>query len=1055
MSRRHDPFEELTLDQKAQINSICEQFEQALTSGCPARVEDQLAELVEPVRPVLLRELLLLECMDRLRRGDLVREESLLARFPGCADLIGDMLGEARRYAAAPPGTVISGMPPTGGDMESPRKLGRFVLKQLLNSGGFGTVYLAEDPERNGPVALKVPHLEILLTPSLRRRFVFEGEAASALEHPHLVQVIEASEVGALCYIASHYVPGTDLASWLRQRKGRGEPVPVNSAARLVATLADAMQHAHDRGVLHCDLKPGNVLLADGRELFPIITDFGLARLVGAPSELSQTGQLLGTPAYMAPEQAQGRRKDLTPRSDVWALGAILYELLAGAPPFAGNSPIEVLHKVVNEDTLSLRSRRREVPVDLEAICLHCLEKNPEQRYPSAAALADDLERWLRGEPVKARRIGWLGRGWRWCRRKPAIAGLLGTVLLAVASGFSTSLVLWRQSAANEARALAGEAQALANLKKEELARRETEASYEQINQLVHEIIQSSTLPPLSLDWERTVPDIQLLRKQEEHFARLLTKSPGDTSTRIALTTLRGSMATRYANRGHMVEMATCLQGARDLWETLARQSDSKPEHRDWLASTYHWQADAAHFQGQFEQSFRFRVRAYAISQELAEEQPGNMNLLSKVVFRSDGLIYRSGWAEDRGGLLRLLEEERAVLRKLISEGSVQTATRKRLALTCLLLGDCHRGTHRIREALPCWREAYKQYRILARQQPDDVLVNFHLGLCCSQLMAEQPSGPYRSEAQMFLEQSAKRLAALAQQFPGATWPQCMLLKTYCCLAVCYCKAGRPALAKQIIQERGRHLVAQVGTLGADWHQGAFLAWTLLTAADLLEKDMPVVALAVVRETAGLTERLAEALLRDPGFRKNLAEQSVNLSAYLCRLGDPERALRQAEQARRLYEGLHRGAPSTLPYAQGLGQAWERIAKAHWKLGRRDQALDAFREAGAAQRRVVEQMPTVPIFRMWLSRCYDRVAHYSALAGDRPGAALALLERKKLWPGNAEELMKVSADFQNLAKDMGKGGVSLSPPEQEERQRYLAEAERARGAAEAVRGDKP
>jgi hypothetical protein len=337
-------------------------------------------------------------------------------------------------------------------DEGTPARLGRFEVRRELGRGSFGVVFLAYDPQLRREVALKVPRPEALLTPELRARFRQEAQAAAGLEHPNLVPVYEAGEQGPLCFIASAYCPGVTLAAWLKQR---GEPVPVETAARLVAALAEAVEHAHRRGVLHRDLKPSNILLASpadpaATDLSPRITDFGLAKLVedGSGATLAgcptQTGAVLGTPRYMAPEQADGRSKAVGPAADIYALGVLLYEVLTGRPPFQADTALDTLWLVRTQEPLAPGRLRPGLPRDLETICLKCLHKEPGWRYASARALADDLGRFLRHEPIHARRAGPLGRLARWGRRNPtlAITITLAGALVGLAAGLGITGVL-------------------------------------------------------------------------------------------------------------------------------------------------------------------------------------------------------------------------------------------------------------------------------------------------------------------------------------------------------------------------------------------------------------------------------------------------------------------------------------------------------------------------------------------------------------------------------------------------------------------------------------
>jgi formylglycine-generating enzyme required for sulfatase activity len=263
-------------------------------------------------------------------------------------------------------------------------------------------------------------------------RFRLEAEAVARLQHPNIVQVFEVGEAGGHPYCALEFVEGGSLADKLA-----GKPLPVREAARLVEALAQAVQLAHSRNVVHRDLKPANVLLAaDGT---PKITDFGLARQLDSDSGQTQAGAVMGTPSYMAPEQASGRSHHAGPAADVYALGAILYECLSGRPPFKGKTVVETLDQVRTQEPAPPSRWRAGVPLDLETICLKCLRKEPEKRYASAAELADDLVRYQRGEPIQARPAGRCERGVKWVKRNPVVAGAAATVVLALAGGATVS----------------------------------------------------------------------------------------------------------------------------------------------------------------------------------------------------------------------------------------------------------------------------------------------------------------------------------------------------------------------------------------------------------------------------------------------------------------------------------------------------------------------------------------------------------------------------------------------------------------------------------------
>jgi serine/threonine-protein kinase len=301
-----------------------------------------------------------------------------------------------------------------------------YDVEAVLGRGGMGVVYRARHRKLNRPVALKMILAGAYASPPNRARFQREAVAVAALRHPNIVQVYDSGEAGGRPYFTMELVEGGTLADRLA-----GTPLPTRAAAELVAALAGAVELAHANGVVHRDLKPANVLLtADGTAK---VTDFGLARYTEGGPELTLSGTRVGTPSYMAPEQALGRSRAIGPATDVYALGAILYELLTGRPPFKGESAAETERQVLAEDPVPPSRLNAQAPRDLETICLTCLHKEPRRRYLSAAALRSDLQRFVDGRPITARRVGRLERVVRWMRRNPTATALIGTsALLAV-----------------------------------------------------------------------------------------------------------------------------------------------------------------------------------------------------------------------------------------------------------------------------------------------------------------------------------------------------------------------------------------------------------------------------------------------------------------------------------------------------------------------------------------------------------------------------------------------------------------------------------------------
>ncbi|MGE3315233.1 MAG: protein kinase [Planctomycetaceae bacterium] len=313
-----------------------------------------------------------------------------------------------------------------------PRQFGGYELLNELARGGMGIVYKARQISANRIVALKVIQRGELAGPEDKLRFQTEAEAAASLSHPHIVPIYDVGEVDGQNYFSMELVAGDNL----RRRVADG-PLSNREAARVVQLVAAAMAYAHSKGIIHRDLKPENVLIDAAEQ--PRITDFGLAKRLEADSNLTSTGQILGTPGYMSPEQAGGETAKIDTRSDVYSIGAVLYCVLAGRPPFQAPSVIDTLIQVIGREPVSPREINPFVDKDLETLCLKCLEKQPSQRPPTAEHLSEELGRYLRGEPIHSRPVGTVARVARWARRNRMVAGLASAVLVSLVVGVSVS----------------------------------------------------------------------------------------------------------------------------------------------------------------------------------------------------------------------------------------------------------------------------------------------------------------------------------------------------------------------------------------------------------------------------------------------------------------------------------------------------------------------------------------------------------------------------------------------------------------------------------------
>jgi predicted Ser/Thr protein kinase len=395
--------------------------------------------------PASVLELIYHEVQLRRQRQEQPSVEEFVQRFPHHADSLRHHFAlnqEVGPVGAPPAPSGTPTVPPSQGATLTvavntgpgmPVVAGYQILS-VLGQGGMGVVYQAEQTGLKRLVALKMILAGSHARPEERARFRTEAEAVARLQHPNIAQIYEVNESEGRPYLSLEFVDGGSLAQRIRS----APPTP-QEAAGLVETLARAVQHAHERRIIHRDLKPANVLVTAAG--VPKIVDFGLAKQLDGDGQHTTSGAIIGTPSYMAPEQASGKKKGVGPAADIYALGAILFELVTGRPPFRGETPLDTIFQVTTHDPPAPTSLKPGCPRDLETIILKCLEKDPRRRYASAAALADDLHRFLGSEPIWAQRVSLLYRGLRWVWRRPAEAAVLA-MIVCVALALVTGEVL-------------------------------------------------------------------------------------------------------------------------------------------------------------------------------------------------------------------------------------------------------------------------------------------------------------------------------------------------------------------------------------------------------------------------------------------------------------------------------------------------------------------------------------------------------------------------------------------------------------------------------------
>jgi tetratricopeptide (TPR) repeat protein len=601
----------------------------------------------------------------------------------------------------------------------TPDRIGRFQIVARQGQGGFGLVFRAIDPQLGREVALKVPYASTLLDTEARRRFCREAETAARLEHSHIVPVYEAGEAGAVLYIVMEFCPGPSLAAWLAARK---EPAPPREAAATLLILVEAARYLHSREIIHRDLKPHNVLLfppgpasPDGppdtaRELgyfVPKVADFGLAKVLQKAGEETRAGTVLGTAKYMAPEQVEGNPQGVSWHTDVYALGAILYELLTLRAPFEGDSDAQIRDRVRNSEPARPSDLAAGIDRDLETICLKCLEKDPLQRYPSAEALGEDLEHWLAGEPIRARRATTLERTVKWVRRRPAAAALIAVSVLAV---FAITW-LYISSLHKDLALLAKQREVEAERQDKIAARR---LGRETIRQTWTTVSLARRSGRKDLETLERVVLTQAVKSLEE-LARQPAEEPEALAERGRANLLLALLAIRTGARQEAITHGVQAQG---VFDRLVSEHADVPDYREDQGTALTNLANFYLLAGQPEKSHLAYTQALGVLKPLVQDYPGEPRYradLAALHSNLGTLAYQRG---QQAAAQTAFEQASSLSRGLVHDNPNEPAYKNQLAVSLLNLGRVHADRLENDRARKAFQEALQLAEAAAASQP-------------------------------------------------------------------------------------------------------------------------------------------------------------------------------------------------------------------------------------------------------------------------------------------------------------------------------------------------
>jgi serine/threonine-protein kinase len=933
--------------------------------------------------------------LEAVDAGGCADPEEWLGRFPDLAPALAHFFAEEGRVHGllAPlnqtPGLADRSTPAPGPDhaavedqpLESPLPhLGDYELLEEVARGGMGVVYRARQKSLNRVVALKRILAGRLAFAEEVRRFRYEAELAANLDHPHIVPIYEVDEHDGLPYFTMKFVEGGSLAQHVRRFGG-----DARAAARLVAQVARAVHHAHQRGLLHRDLKPANVLLDTDNQ--PHLTDFGLARRLGGGAGLTGSGAAVGTPSYMAPEQATGQA--VTTAADVYSLGAILYELLAGTPPFRADHPLETLRQAQEQAPIRPRSVNPKVPRDLETVCLKCLEKDPARRYAGADDLADDLERFLRGEPIRGRRVGLAGQLWRWCRRRPLPACLAASLALSVVVGLGLVTWQWRRAEANFVRAEANFARAEEERERALEERARADEGFREAHRAVHDFFRVTSEGNL-----RDIPGAQKVRK-------------------------------------------ALLKAALAYYQRFLRERGQDKTLQKELAEVHLRIGMLSGMLGASSQGLAAAQRALAIYREMLRDEPASVPLRKGLASTLTEIGFMQSHTGKVTAALESLGEARRLYEGLRRERPNDQEVQNGVAALLNGIGLAQSKTGRVAAAIETANQARQLREELNRRSPSDVHGKENLARVCLNLAGLHWSLGHRVESGRFSSQARDILEALVKADPANIRYRHLLAEAYRLVAV-----GLPPAGALPLAQKGHALLVRL----CDLEPGAAAFQSKLAASHQLlgflhrQTGHKAEALAEFEKALAVMERVVRRHPAVTDFRNHLARFHYDRGVMQNDLGSTAQALESFTAARDIRLRLVEANPRDLAYRTDLGVVLLSLSGTLAALGRKQEALEVSRQAVQEHKAVFAKAPKVPRYRAVLIHALRGRMELALVNGRAAEAATTALELKKLWPPQGKELYIVAQGLAYAAAEAGKNPKPSTAASDVERYAALAVA---------------
>jgi tetratricopeptide (TPR) repeat protein len=853
-------------------------------------------------------------------------------------------------------------------------------------------------------VALKVLRLDAAREPRAVLRFRREAQAAARLHHTNIVPVFEVGQDGDTAFYAMQLIPGRGLDQVIdelrRQAPAAAAPTTVVAAdpaaglapslrtggfclhqtpspdlaladaerassvaptapessvvlaglsdggagrtafyravARIGEQVASALAYAHARGIVHRDVKPSNLLLDASGVVW--VADFGLAKADDSDA-LTHTGDVVGTLRYMAPERFKGRANA---GADVYALGLTLYELLALRPAFGARDRLELIEQIKNQEPARPRSLDSGIPRDLETVVLKAMNKDPGRRYPSAQHLADDLRRWLAGEPVQARPMARLERGWRWARRNPLPATLAVVLALAVTAGLATALALWRN--------------AERHLGEEEAARRESEAHYRTCRRLLGEYVAVTRDLRLHSPAARR-EQRQALAKARAFCEGLGRQRPGDLAVQRVLAEVCTALAALDAHDGQLDEARQAGETARALWQELGAATPDA-DCADGLASVLSTLGLVYGHLGRNAEAAASLRQALALWDRLSGHGTEGIPALVAACQTRRELALRLRDVGPQPDEDRMYRENCARLERAAGGVGAPPELRLELLVNLAELGETYQHDGNRADAERCWRRGYELGRRLTEEIPDSAVAVYHLAMCGRELAAKDPAAAPPEETAVLCTQAARLLEAQRLRDPADRDCSETMARVCWMLADSYIQAGKPAEAARAAR-RAAVVLADLADRHPD-DPGVRLH-ALLGQSRLAEREGrcgdPSAARRSARQAADGLERFFDCSSADPRSLALAAGIGCAIAPGLRHAGVPDEALRVVRCCLRTSERLVHQYPDEPVYRVLLSEAWTHLGKANWSAKHFEQAEAALRAAAAVADSLAARWP--------------------------------------------------------------------------------------------------